>query len=145
MCILVSLPAKMADMMLVPNVKRVEELLPKLAEVIGKMRYVAEGQYVYSEDPNTIRQFIKEVKLEDGQVVVRGAIEAVRRAYEEYRFVRDRDPFIEELIDMAEENYRQSRAVFFGTTVEARDHNTLLNALKALEVAIRRMEEGLQA
>ena len=118
--------------------------LPYLAEVIGRLVYASDGAYVYSEHMNSIRDFIKRVELVDGKVVVKGAIEAVKAGYEDYKAIKGADPYIESLIDLAEENWSEGRTVFFGITVEAKDHNTLLNALKALEVAIREMEKGLQ-
>jgi len=109
----------------------VEEKIANLESIIGRMEYVSDGDFVFARHPNTFVDYLAT------------AIELTKQLYEEYKAKVGTDPEIEAWINMAEGRFGFTRKVKFGDLVLTKDHNLVIDILKPLELALRRIEEGL--
>jgi len=109
----------------------IEEKITTLEGLIGQMAYVKDGDFVFSTHVNIFVDYLAT------------AIDLTKQLYEEYKTKVGADPQIETWITMAETRYGLTRKVKFGDVVQTRDHNLIIDSLKPLELALKKMEESL--
>jgi len=109
----------------------IEEKIAALENIINRMQYVVDGDYVLSEHVNLFVDYLAT------------AVDLTKQLYEEYKAKVGADLEIETWIAMAEIRYGFTRRVRFGDVVLTKDHNLIIDAFKPIELALRRMEENL--
>jgi len=108
-----------------------EEKIATLQNLIGQMKYVKDGDYVFSTHVNILVDYLTT------------AIDSAKELYEKYKTKVGVDPEVESWITMAETRCGFTRKVKFGDLVLTKDHNLIIDSLKPLELALRKMEESL--
>jgi len=108
-----------------------EEKITTLQNLIGQMVYVKDGDYVFSTHVNVFVDYLTT------------AVDLAKQLYEEYKNRVGVDLEIQYWISMAETRLGLTRKVKFGDLVLTRDHNLIIDTLKPLELALKKMEEGL--
>jgi hypothetical protein len=110
----------------------IEDKLWKLERLIKRMRYVSEGEYVLAEHTNLFREFVVT------------ALDALRELYEFHKSKsRTALPLVEAMIELAENRIGFLPEVKFGDVVATRDHNIIIECLKAIEVALIEIDKSL--
>jgi len=110
----------------------VDELIDKLQDIINKMEYVKDGDFVFARHPNLFVDWLKD------------AITVCNDLYEKFKVKTGKTlPDVEEWLDMAEIRFGFTRKVKFGDLVLTKDHNLIIDIMKPLELALKRMEESL--
>jgi len=109
-----------------------EELIATLEDLIGQMEYVKDGDFVFARQPNLFVDWLKD------------AITVCKDLYEQFKVKTGKTlPDVEEWLDMADTRFELTRKVKFGDLVLTRDHNLIIDIMKPLELALKRMEESL--
>jgi hypothetical protein len=110
----------------------IEEELAKLKDLIDRMRYVSEGEYVLAEHTNTFREYVST------------GIEALKKIYEYYKAkFGERLKIVEDNIEMAENRLKFLPEVKYGDVVATRDHNIIIDCLKSIEVSLIEIDKSL--
>jgi hypothetical protein len=110
----------------------IEEELAKLKDLIDRMRYVSEGEYVLAEHTNTFREYVST------------GIEAFKKIYEYYKAkFGERLKIVEDNIEMAENRLKFLPEVKYGDVVATRDHNIIIDCLKSIEVSLIEIDKSL--
>jgi Na+/phosphate symporter len=110
----------------------IEEELVKLKDLIDKMKYVSEGEYVLAYHTNTFREYVSV------------ALEALKKIYEYYKAkFGERLEILEENIDMAENRLKFLSEVKYGDVVATRDHNIIIDCLKSIEISLIEIDKSL--
>jgi Na+/phosphate symporter len=110
----------------------IEEELAKLKDLIDRMRYVSEGEYVLAYHTNTFREYVSV------------ALEALKKIYEYYKAkFGERLEILEENIDMAENRLKFLSEVKYGDVVATRDHNIIIDCLKSIEISLIEIDKSL--
>jgi hypothetical protein len=110
----------------------IEEELAKLKDLIDRMRYVSEGEYVLAEHTNTFREYVST------------GIEALKKIYEYYKAkFGERLKIVEDNIEMAENRLKFLPEVKYGDVVATRDHNIIIDCLKSIEASLVEIDKSL--
>jgi len=108
------------------------ELIANLESLIAQMKYVKDGDYVFSTHVNVFVDYLET------------AIDLTKQLYEQFKAKTGKTlPNVEYWISMAETRFGFTRKVKFGDFVLTADHNLLIDIMKPLELALREMEENL--
>jgi len=108
-----------------------EELIASLQELIGQMEYVKHGNLVLARHPNIFVDWLKD------------AITVCKDLYEKVKLkVGKTLPDVEYWLAMAETRCEFTRKVKFGDVGSPRDHNLVIDIMKPVELALRKMEES---
>jgi len=110
----------------------IEEELVRLKDLIDKMKYVSEEEYVLAYHTNTFREYVSV------------ALEALKKIYEYYKAkFGERLEILEENIDMAENRLKFLSEVKYGDVVATRDHNIIIDCLKSIEISLIEIDKSL--
>jgi hypothetical protein len=110
----------------------VSDLIASLEDIVGKMKYVADGEYVLAEHTNLFVDYTIT------------ALQLLKQLYELFKAKTGRTlPNTELWISMADSRVGYMRKVAYGDVVMTRDHNLVVDALKCIEVALREIEANL--
>ena len=111
-----------------------DDLIADMEDLISKMRYVTDGQYVISEDHNLFYDYVSDI------------VSAVEQLYEKFKAKTGKTlPDVEYWIEMAKSRHDLDRKVKYGDIVLSRDHNLIIDTLKPLELTMQRIEEELSS
>ena len=113
-----------------------DELISTLEELVDTMESyrpeIATGKFVYVKHTNVFIDFCTKM------------VEACKAIYEEFKKRTGKAlPNVEEWIDMAEVRVGLMEKRKFGDLVLTRDHNLIIDALKPIELALKRMANEL--
>jgi hypothetical protein len=110
----------------------VNDLIATLEDLIGKMKYVADGQMVLAEHTNLFVDYCD------------NAVSLLKQLYELFKSKTGKTlPNVEVWISMADYRVGLMRKVKFGDIVISRDHNLVIDVLKPIELALREIEGNL--
>jgi len=110
-----------------------EEEIKAMEDAISKMVYVKDGDYVYSDHPNSILEFLKH------------CLNASKLLYEMFKEKTGKElSKVEVHLGIAEDKLSKARTVSFGDVVLSIDHNYLVDSAKAIEFALLLMEQELE-
>jgi len=110
---------------------RLEDKIAEIEDIIIKMEYVKDGDLVLAEHINELNEYASKT------------LEFCKQAYEKFKEKIGIDLEIESWIAMAETRVGFMRTVEFGDWVLTKDHNLIIDSLKPLELALKKMEEKL--
>jgi len=109
----------------------VDELITKLQDLVPQMEFVRHGDYVFAKHPNAYVDYCTY------------ALDVCKQLYERYKAKTGKTlPEVEYWLSMAESRIGLTRKVKFGDLVLTKDHNLLIDSLKPLELALRKMEQS---
>jgi len=109
-----------------------EDLIANMESLVSQMETVAEGDLVLAKHTNLFIDFIRD------------AVEACKNLYEKFKQKTGRTlPEVEEWLAMAEARVQYAQKRKFGDLVMTIDHNIVVDVMKPLELALKRMEEEL--
>jgi len=109
-----------------------DELIANLEDLINRMVYVKDGDYVCSSHVNIFVDWIKD------------AIAVCKELYERFKERTGRTlPRVEDWLNRAESKHKLMRRVMYGDLVIPDDHNLIIDTLKLLEMSLREIEENL--
>jgi hypothetical protein len=110
----------------------VNDLIATLEDLIGKMKYVADGQMVLAEHTNLFVDYTA------------NAVSLLKLLYELFKAKTGRTlPNTEMWISLADSRASLMRKVKFGDVVSTRDHNLIIDTLKCIEVSLEEIEANL--
>jgi hypothetical protein len=110
----------------------IEDKLDKLRDLLGKMRYVSEGEYVLADHTNTFREYASV------------ALDALKELYEYYKAkFGEKLQVVEDNIQMAENRLKFLESVKYGDVVATRDHNIIIDCLKSIEASLIEIDRSL--
>jgi len=110
----------------------VDELIARLEDLIGRMRYVADGEMVLAEHTNLFVDYTAT------------AVELLKLLYELFKAKTGRTlPNTEMWISMADSRAGLMRKVKYGDIVLTKDHNLVVDSLKPIELALLEIEANL--
>jgi len=110
----------------------VDELIARLEDLIGRMRYVADGEMVLAEHTNLFVDYTA------------AAVELLKLLYELFKAKTGRTlPNTEMWISMADSRVGLMRKVKYGDLVLTKDHNLVVDSLKPIELALLEIEANL--
>lgn len=109
-----------------------DDLISDMENLLSKMVKVVKGDFVLSDHPNLLMDFVSD------------AVDAVKILYDKFKDKTGETlPDVEKWIAMAEGRKKFIEKRKFGDLVMTIDHNIIVDIMKPLEVAIRKMEEEL--
>jgi len=109
-----------------------EEKLVELESLVGEMEYVEEGAHVLVKHTNIFVDYSAKT------------LEFCKEAYEEYKLKTGGTlPDVELWLAVAEDRVGMMAKRKIGDVVAPRDHNLVIDTLKALEYVIKRIDEAL--
>lgn len=107
-------------------------MIASLEDIVGKMKYVADGEYVLAEHTNLFVDYAAT------------ALQLLKQLYELFKAKTGRTlPNTELWISMADSRVGYMRKVKFGDLVMTRDHNLVIDSLKPIELALKEIEANL--
>ena len=110
----------------------VSDLIASLEDIVGKMKYVADGEYVLAEHTNLFVDYTTT------------ALQLLKQLYELFKAKTGKTlPNTEQWINMAETRTSYMRKVAYGDIVLSRDHNLIVDTLKCVEVSLYEIEKNL--
>jgi hypothetical protein len=110
----------------------VDDLIAELEDIVGRMRTVKTDDDVLSSDTNLFFDYCK------------AALQLLKELYEAYKERTGKAiPKVEEMIDMASNRLMFVMSVMYGFIVSASDHNTVVDSLKPIDVALTELEKAL--
>jgi len=110
----------------------IEDKLEKLRDLLGKMRYVSEGEYVLADHTNTFREYASV------------ALDALKELYEYYKAkFGEKLQVVEDNIQMADNRLKFLERVKYGDVVATRDHNIIIDCLKSIEASLIEIDKSL--
>jgi hypothetical protein len=110
----------------------VNDLIATLEDLIGKMKYVADGQMVLAEHTNLFVDYSTT------------AVSLLTQLYELFKAKTGRTlPNTELWISLADSRAGLMRKAKYGDVVLTKDHNLVVDALKPVELALREIEANL--
>jgi len=110
----------------------VDDLIASLEDIISKMKYVVDGEYVLAEHTNLFIDYTST------------ALRLLKQLYMLFKAKTGRTlPNTELWISMAESRAELMSKVKYGDIVKTRDHNLIVDTLKPIELALREIEENL--
>jgi len=103
----------------------IESHLDKLKELLNKMVYVSEGDMVLAEHTNTFIEFTKT------------SFDALKILYNNYLYKTEKKiNIVEFYIQVSESRLKMLSEVKYGDVVATKDHNILIDVLKAIQVCL---------
>jgi glycerophosphoryl diester phosphodiesterase len=106
--------------------------LTKLRDLLDRMRYVSEGEMVLAAHTNLFREYVLT------------ALDALKELYAFYRSKFETAlPLVEDMIGLVENRIGFLPEVKYGDVVATRDHNIIVECLKAIEVALIEIDRSL--
>jgi glycerophosphoryl diester phosphodiesterase len=110
----------------------IDAQLTKLRDLIDRMRYVSEGEMVLAVHTNLFREYVLT------------ALDALKELYAFYRSKFGTTlPLVEDMIELVENRIGYLPEVKYGDVVATRDHNIIIECLKAIEVALIEIDRSL--
>jgi len=110
----------------------VDQLISEMEDLISKMVKVVKGDYVLTEHVNLLADFVVD------------AVDATKTLYDKFRDETGKTlPDVEYWIAMADGRTKFIEKRKFGDLVQTKDHNIIVDILKPLELALKKMEEEL--
>jgi hypothetical protein len=110
----------------------VNDLIATLEDLIGKMKYVADGQMVLAEHTNLFVDYTS------------NAVSLIKQLYELLKAKTGKTlPNTEMWISLADSRASLMRKVKYGDIVLSRDHNLVIDTLKCIEVSLYEIEKNL--
>ena len=110
----------------------VSDLIASLEDLIGKMKYVADGQMVLAEHTNLFVDYTTT------------AVSLIKQLYELFKAKTGKTlPNTEMWISLADSRASLMRKVKYGDIVLTKDHNLVVDALKPVELALKEIEANL--
>ncbi|RLI87528.1 MAG: hypothetical protein DRP01_01595 [Archaeoglobales archaeon] len=108
------------------------EKISNLEDLISKMEYVEEGDYVFAKHINNLNEASKIV------------LDFCKEAYDKYKEKTGETlDDVELWLYLAENRINMMRSVKYGDIVLTKDHNLIIDSLKPLELVLRRLEQKL--
>jgi len=99
--------------------------LEELRKLLDEMSYVREGDMVLAQHTNTVLKFCSI------------ALDALKILYEDYKVKHDREiDIVSFCIQLSESRLKAMTEVKHGDVVATRDHNVLIDVLKAIQVCL---------
>jgi glycerophosphoryl diester phosphodiesterase len=110
----------------------IDTQLQKLRDLIDRMRYVSEGEMVLAAHTNLFREYVLT------------ALDALKELYAFYKGKFGTPlPLVEDMIGLVENRIGFLPEVKYGDVVATRDHNIIIECLKAIEVALIEIDRSL--
>jgi len=110
-------------------ISKLEELTKQAVDMLPEME---KGKLMFARHHNTFVDWLS------------NAVLVAKELYERFKAKTGKTlPDVEHWLGMVESRYELNRKVKFGGYVYPRDHNLTIDAMKPLEVLLRRMEEEL--
>jgi hypothetical protein len=110
----------------------VNDLIATLEDLIGKMKYVVDGQMVLAEHTNLFVDYTA------------NAVSLLKLLYELFKAKTGRTlPNTEAWISLADSRAGLMRKVKYGDIVLTKDHNLVVDTLKPVELALKEIEGNL--
>jgi len=109
-----------------------EDLIANMESLVSQMVTVAEGDLVLAKHTNLFIDFIRD------------AVNATKILYDKFKARTGKTlPEVEEWIAMAEARVQYAEKRKFGDLVMTIDHNIVVDVMKPLELALKKMEAEL--
>jgi signal-transduction protein with cAMP-binding, CBS, and nucleotidyltransferase domain len=110
----------------------IDTQLTKLRDLLDRMRYVSEGEMVLAAHTNLFREYVLT------------ALDALKELYEFYRGKFGTTlPLVEAMIELVENRMGFLPVVKYGDVVATRDHNIIIECLKAIEIALIEIDKSI--
>jgi hypothetical protein len=110
----------------------IDAQLTKLRDLLDRMRYVSEGEMVLAAHTNLFREYVLT------------ALDALKELYAFYKSKFGTTlPLVEDMIGLVENRIGFLPVVKFGDVVATRDHNIIIECLKAIEIALIEIDKSL--
>lgn len=110
-----------------------EDLIADMESIVSQMVTVVDGELVLAKHTNLFVDFITD------------AVEVAKKLYEEFKTKTGKTlPDVETWLAMAEGRLKFAEKRKFGDLVLTKDHNVIVDIMKPLELALKKIEEELE-
>jgi signal-transduction protein with cAMP-binding, CBS, and nucleotidyltransferase domain len=110
----------------------IDTQLTKLRDLLDRMRYVSEGEMVLAAHTNLFREYVLT------------ALDALKELYAFYKGKFGATlPLVEAMIELVENRIGFLPVVKYGDVVATRDHNIIIECLKAIEIALIEIDKSI--
>jgi signal-transduction protein with cAMP-binding, CBS, and nucleotidyltransferase domain len=110
----------------------IDTQLTKLRDLLDRMRYVSEGEMVLAAHTNLFREYVLT------------ALDALKELYAFYKGKFGTTlPLVEAMIELVENRIGFLPVVKYGDVVATRDHNIIIECLKAIEIALIEIDKSI--
>jgi hypothetical protein len=109
----------------------VDDLLSTLSDIVSKMRTVNIDDYVESTDTNLFMEYCET------------ALQLLQSLYQKYKDKYGANQKVEEMISLATNRITYARTTRFGDIPLPSDHNTVVDVLKCIDIALIELEKSL--
>jgi len=107
-------------------------LLSTLSDIVSKMRTVKFDDYVESTDTNLFMEYCET------------ALQLLQALYQQYKYKTGGTiPKVEEMINLAINRITYARTTRYGDIPLPSDHNTVVDVLKCIDIALIELEKAL--